>query len=219
MPIAENFPLGGLGDQLQDILRRLKALEARSRVLQNGSLVVQDINGNNRAVYGQLSDGTYGLQVFDNTHAERVRIGQLASGDYGIQVTDTAGNTEEILPQVAQYVSTGIVVTSQTYIQNGGPAVTAVVGASGKVGVDSSAFVAANAANVGAWVALFVDGAHNTDLTEVDSAAGQITVSFGSTIILTGLSAGSHTFELYYKWTSASGTANFSNRSLVVTPL
>ena len=180
----------------------------------NAYMAFYDGNGNMRSKYDASA-----YHVYDGSGTERVRLGLLANGDYGLQVIDTLGNSEEILPAVQQFVSTQITVTSQTYVSQGGPSVTAVVGASGKVKVEASAFVAANAASVGAWVALAIDGTPVLDLTEVDSAGGQITTSFAFNGIRTGLSAGSHTFELYYKWTSASGNANFSNRSLLVTPI
>ena len=220
MPYTQTYPLGGNGDVLQDLLRRIEILEARTRQIQAGALTFVDNNGHQVMAIGQLPDGTYGIEVYDNNGNVRSALGKLVNGDYGLQVIDSAGNSQEILPAVQQYVAANINVTSQTYVQDGGPVVSAVVGASGKVKVEASAFAAANAGNVGAWVGLYIDGAFAFDLTEIDSAGGQITTSFGSTIIVSGLTPGStNTFELYYKWTSATGSANFQNRSLVVTPL
>ena len=163
--------------------------------------------------------GVPALHVYDTQGNERVVVGELPNADYGLQVTDTLGNSEEILPAVEQFVAADINVTSTSYVSDGGPSVTAVVGASGKVKVEASSFVSSNAASNGAWVGLFIDGTLNLDLTEVDSAGGQITTSFAFNGIVTGLSSGSHTFELRYKQSVGGSSADFSRRSLTVTPL
>ena len=173
--------------------------------------------------------------MYDGSGNERVRLGLLANGDYGLQVIDVAGNSEEILPAVAQNVDTSINITSTTYVASSGPSVTATVGASGKVRLDASAYinpatgpVGSSNQETGGVVGLYIDGAFLKDVLSFDTfvndpGATSILIngySNSSTIrILTALSAGSHTFELRYKTINATNGCNFAARSLIVTPI
>ena len=162
---------------------------------------------------------TTGMHSFTSNGAERVRAGQLVSGDYGLQVIDTTGASQEILPAVEQYVATLINVSSTTYVSDGGPSVSAVVGASGKVKLDATAQIISNTASDGAYVGLAIDGTINRDLLWCYSAGGQTVATCAATVIITGLSAGSHTFEMQYRHSSGTNPADFQQRSLVVTPI
>ncbi|MCU4186613.1 hypothetical protein K6U06_19770 [Acidiferrimicrobium sp. IK] len=171
-------------------------------------------------------DGT-GLHSYDATTAERVRAGHLASGDYGLQVTDSSGNTEEVLPAVESFAANVISVTSTSYVSDGGPSVTAVVGASGKVKLDASAQLESNSAGDGVYVGLFIDGSawtggggsDTTALLDCFSVGGQTLATCAVTVVLAGLTPGSHTFELQYRHSSGTNAGEFWNRSLLVTPL
>jgi len=99
MPYTETFPLGGNGDIIQDLLRRIEVLEKRSKVLQNGSIIVQDATGTMQAIIGQLPDGTYGIQAGSvKLNANGVIVatgsGSVTVDSGGLHVYDASSNEE-----------------------------------------------------------------------------------------------------------------------------
>lgn len=154
MPYPGQFPLGGNGDILMDIVRRLEILEARARVIQNGSIVVADSNNKTRVV-----------------------IGQLPSGDYGVEVLDPNGNGRELLTTYQSFVELNP-SGNQTWqssstlpaLPNGGPSVTAYLGASGDALITVCATIWVSGGN-GGFVGLQVDGTNvgNYELLQCQS--------------------------------------------------
>lgn len=168
------------------------------------------------AFLGGDADGT-GVSVFDASGNLRAQLGELPSGDYGLLVENSDGSNMEVLPVVGNETDTAITVTSSSYGQTG-PSVTVTIGKSGKAKVEASAYIATQAANVTGTGGLFLDGSLYLDVINAGDTAGIITTNSSSTRIISGLSAGSHTFDLRYK-SSASAGVQFAARSLVVTPL
>lgn len=168
-----------------------------------------------------------GVHVYDASSNNRVNAGELSNGDYGLQVIDVAGNSEEILPAVEEYVDGQINVTSTSYVSDGGPSVTATVGASGKVLVSASSWISVNPTannDNGGLLGLYQDGTFVRDLLELDAGVSGVeyqgfgTANTATIRVLSGLSAGSHTWELRYRVKDTVG-CTFAARSLVITPI
>ena len=113
--------------------------------------------------------------------------------------------------------------TSFTDLTTAGPAVTVVVGASGKVRIDIVALMRNTTAGRDALMGVAVSGATTraAQTTEAarfrsDSVGQHATAAFN--FVLTGLTPGSNTFTVKYRADTA-GTAGFENRQLIVTPL
>jgi hypothetical protein len=104
---------------------------------------------------------------------------------------------------------------STTYVGLGaGPAVTTTIGASGNALVTVTAAITPTNGN-SAIMGFSIDGAAATDTQSLETATTFQQAS--ATYLVTGLSAGSHTFTARYRVT-AGGNAQFANRSLIVIP-
>jgi hypothetical protein len=57
------------------------------------------------------------------------------------------------------------------------------------------------------------------DLESLGASAASVSMQSSATFMVTGLSAGSHTFTARYRKSGSSGEVDFHNRSLVVVPL
>jgi len=180
-----------------------------------------DDNGNVVLKVGEIKIGAstwYALAAYDASGNLRVMLGQLASGDYGLLVEDIDGNTQEILPAVDEYVDAAITVTSTSDVADGGPSVSAVVASSGKVFLEASAYIDTVSSNMTGSVSLWIDGSKIKEILTLSDTAGIAVANVATKRSITGLSAGSHTFELRYKASASSGV-QFAARSLVVTPV
>ena len=157
--------------------------------------------------------------VRDSSMTIRVQGGLLPDGDFGVQITDVLGNVETLLTSVDEYVDVAATITSTTYVAHTGPTVTVPVGPSGKVFLEAAAYINTVAAgNTGGYVGLFIDGVLTRDVLAAESSASVAVASNVATKrSITGLSQGTHKFELRYKTTS--GTSQFGARSLIVTPV
>jgi hypothetical protein len=168
--------------------------------------------------------------VLDNKGVQRVQYGLLKSGDYGFSVTDSLGTTTtEILPIYEANVLTGQSTTSTTYtdLATAGPLVSAIIGTSGQALLTVNSYVGisgvAGAQSAG-FVGIYIDGVlwydellyfsvSNPGTTTVGMAANQ-----SAQVVVTGLTPGSHTFEMKYK-TVGGSTVTFGSRFLQVRPI
>ena len=165
----------------------------------------------------------------DKTGLVRTTGGLLPNGDFGILLTDAAGNQQELLPAVSQYVSSLLSTTSSSYATIGGsPAVTVTIGASGDCNVTTSCSINVPTGGGQGGVSITANGGTNTyqvlQFGYPTVAGGNVNIagSVSSTIRwsqLTGstLSPGSHTFGLYY--ISPSGTTSYGLNFLSVQPI
>ncbi len=203
--------------------------------LPNGSYgiaIFDATTGDIVSVMGPLPGGGYGFGVEDLSGNLRVAIGKLADGDYGLQVTDpTLSVTTEILPVYdAQYVPAQT-TSSTTYVALSGPSVQATIASSGKAQIFVSAYIGypggTGGQQSGGFVGVGIDGALPTGVldefvyaanTVVGSTAVGGATSAGMQVVLSGLSAGQHTFKCYYKM-DGPGTVTFSRMFLQITPL
>ena len=222
MPLVDPPPRGGNADILKDICRRLDVLEARSRVIRAGSLVIQDNNGHNIDVLGQQADGTYGLKAFNSSGTTEVVLGQQADGTYGLKILNDAGVLQRVGGVVAASNAGTIAGSSNTVTIDTATEVTVPISASGQAIVVVSAIIALGAfAHVG-FIGCCVDGATSPFLNQGSLGSGLATAQTSATItacaVLTGLSAGSHTFALGYQ-NSDVNAIGYSSRFIQVQPL
>ena len=110
--------------------------------------------------------------------------------------------------------------TSYTDLATAGPAVTVTIGATGKalVAIYTSA---ANTTNNYALASYAVSGATTVAASDLSSVqhGNSIAIRAGATLLQTGLSAGSNTFTMKYRKDAGAGTADFTGRRILVTPL
>lgn len=160
-----------------------------------------------------------GLTSYDAGEHPRVQIGVLPNGDYGMAIYNPAndGTYQEVRPVAPGEVDATVAITSTSAVSAGGPSVTTTVGASGVVAVTAAAFIGTTAAGLTGDAIVFVDGVASTASIGVSAAAGATAVSASNTRQISGLTPGSHTFELRYQ--TSAGTTNFSARTLTVQPI
>jgi hypothetical protein len=142
------------------LLNKLKTMEAQIGDLQRQqNWGILDGSLHRRIFCGLQEDGKYSLQVFDNASRMRVALGELpGTDDYGLSVVDVHGNTEELLPAVADYVDTSLTITSTTpSAVSGSPTVTVVIGASGDCKITAGAYIGVPSGDTGIAY-LVVDG-------------------------------------------------------------
>ena len=194
------------GDYFQNQLReyrdRIRALE------QQQNFGIRDGQGNLRVQGGLLQAGFGG------------------AGEYGIVVADVNGTALEILPIYWQEVAALELTTSPTYtdLTTPGPTVTAIIGHSGSAMVTISTYMGVNGiagSQAGGRVSLAIDGGAAVGdylYYSISSAAGDgIAGNQSTTIVLSGLAPGSHTFEMKYSSFNG-GTTHFMTRFLQVRP-
>ena len=258
MPYSEVYPLGGTGDIIQDILTRLQILEARSRVMQNASTIVQNGSGNTVALFGQLSDGSYGMEVQDGADNVILRLNQTGLHNYDslhnvINLLDSAGlhNYNDAGTELTRLDANGLHsavggtttnLSNQPYIatvQHSGTitfstsatwtslsdSVTCQIGTSGTAVILMSAYGTATPAATAQESMLMgvgVDGANPDALItweimwNLNAGSDNVSMAAAAARTITGLSAGSHTFALYGKQGTGTGTVYFSNMDLTV---
>lgn len=227
MPDTSVYPLGGNGDILQDLIRRVEILEARARVIQNGAINFVDNSGNVLMVLGQQADGTTGIRFFNPGGTEEVRVGELnaAPDIYGLAVRPSDGSAlQQVGGTLFTFNGSTYTTTSTSWVvPTGNQAITATVGPSGRADCTIGAHVATGAVSQEGYIGLVVDGstppAFAVGTSESVGAGGLSEDVFGR-FTVTGLTPGSHTFKIY-AWTANNGANNvgFSNMALTVTPL
>jgi hypothetical protein len=112
------------------------------------------------------------------------------------------------------------------------PDVTATIGASGSAMVIISTRVQAEDEAQSAFMSFAVSGTGGSVASDARSVSVTnpfdngssnnpegAALSAGATFVVTGLSAGSHTFTTQYRSTNSSSDATFTNRSITVIPL
>ena len=221
-----NLPPGdGLFALLAQINRRLQALETQ----QNWGIT--DGNGVQRIRAGLQPDGTYGIWVFDTTGDVAVRLGDLTGGQYGLAVLPAGAAPGTPLQRVGGALeaqqTTGVSYSSTTWgdTSPAGPSLTVPIGVSGQalVTMDCQISSGANAAGETALAGLSIDGAAPAApyplIEEGITLNGSIVGSASSTFLVSGLTAGSHTFKMQYKVSTATVNGTFAASTLIVQPL
>jgi hypothetical protein len=169
--------------------------------------------------------------VIDNNGVQRIAYGLLSSGDYGFAVTDAPGTTTtEFLPLYEANVLTTESTSSTSYtdLATPGPIVTAVIGMSGQALVTVNSYIGvpggAGVQSAG-FAGVSIDGTAPASpldeclyLSVSAAAAVGIATNCSCQVVVTGLSPGSHTFEMKYKM-AGPGAVNFDERFLQVRPL
>jgi hypothetical protein len=143
-----------------------------------------------------------GLHVYNSSGVAQMNAGKLSNGDVAVEVIDASGQSNEIRPQ---YVSgSGTETTSSTTaLAVSGTSVTATIGATGNAFVTLVGIGEMNGPSTGggsAYFAVGVDGAAPTGWwseLQTNLTSAQITAPVSVSRMITGLSAGSHTFECY----------------------
>jgi hypothetical protein len=95
-----------------------------------------------------------------------------------------------------------------------GPTVTIDVTQTGRVLVSAGAYIGLDATGQTATISLYIDGILSSSIAGLSNQSSQIAGNVFSSRVVTGLTAGSHTFILKYR--STGGNVNFSSRSLIV---
>lgn len=123
---------------------------------------------------------------------------------------------------VATFESTSS--TSYTDLATGGPAVTVTIGSTGKALVAMHSAISNSISGVASYFGFAISGATTlaaSDTTAIGftSATAFAGIRTGTTLLVTGLAAGSTTFTAKYRQDPGAGGANFTDRRLAVTPL
>jgi hypothetical protein len=132
-------------------------------------------------------------------------------------------------------IAIATVATQETYATNawgnlpGGPAVTATVPESGSVMVVLTCAIEFNSSAAGSTEQAFMSFSSSGGSGDVSPSFARsravgtratfIYESSSATFVVTGLSAGGHTFTAKYCISSGAGTTKFSNRSITVIPV
>ena len=163
-----------------------------------------------------------GFHAYNASSTEEVRVGLLNASPaiYGLGVLPAAGGSlQQIDGFISATVTTLLTITGGglTWQDIGGPSVTATIGPSGKALCTISAGCQyGTAAQLQAGVG--IDGSTSPQtaplINETTGTTGQV-ITMSSTAVISGLSAGSHTFKMiYYAQSNA-----FSNSTIAVAPL
>lgn len=166
-----------------------------------------------------------GFHVYDSSGTERARLGLTTNGDEGLQVFDPSGASNEILPRYISGSGSSGSVTSTTPTAVSGTSVTANIGASGNALVSLFGIGEMNgpaAAGGSAYFAVGVDGAAPAGLwseLQTNLTAAQLTAPVYISRLITGLTAGSHTFQSYV-WSDSTGhSVNLFDAYTMVEPI
>jgi hypothetical protein len=204
-------------------LLQLGALINSSGVQSYGLQVFNPSTHTQVAFSGEDNSGDTYLCFYDDAGNPRCRLGLLPNGDYGLITYSRAndGTYNEINPIQVDVVQSTLSTSSTTYVNLSGPSVTATIGATGNALVRCSCFIVPQVANLTGYVGVSIDGGTPSfDWLGVGVTGTSVFIADNACTerLATGLSAGSHTFELYYR-TSAASTCDFSGSSLTVQPI
>lgn len=165
-----------------------------------------------------------GLHVYNSSGTEEVAAGLLNSSpvQYGLAVLPYGGS---LLQAVVGFLTVQPPeldnVTSTPWTAFGSPnTVTAEIGPSGQASVTVNVGIATNTANEQGLVGVSTDGGTAVTYASLSSAAGAVSSVVAGQIVVTGLSPGTHTFQLQYQ-TANDGTSkcSFYGPALIVQPL
>lgn len=213
---------GSLGSLLRQILQRLRAIETQQQMtLTDGKLrpvlnfglipgsnppryglqFVNPATGAQVMFVGVDDSGVPGVFIYDSTGTEQVRLGELATSPalYGLAVLNAGGTLQQVagIDGASGGGGTATVVGAQVDL---GASVTSIIGPSGQAVVTISGSVENNSAagtSGYAYMGVGLDGASaptNWINSQSNLAGSQTTLSLSATRLLTGLSAGDHTF-------------------------
>lgn len=245
---ARTIGPGGDAASAAVVERRLTTLEsapsADLMAVRDGAFVVLDEERRVRVRLGKQTDGTFGLDVFDDDGVKVARLGevapgmgriglhafdqygvawvsagQLTGGGYGLEQYDEDTGGTIPLSAIALGTQAGAVgyysATDQPrWIDAGGPQALVNVPSTGKVEVHASVLFDLPA-DVTAYVGLSIDGAAAFDVMQAYSS-GPAVIPGAHVDRIEGLTPGYHTFRLMYG--AASGIAQFALRYILVRP-
>jgi len=207
------------------LLARLTAMERAIQALQTQQqFVVSNPDGTEPVVAMGCFPGStisYGMQVYDSSDNIRAEIGKFINGDYGVLVSDTSGNTQEVLPEVTDYVSSALTCSSTTPASiAGSPSVTIVTGATGDYLITAGAYVGTPTGGT-ATAYVVIDGGSPHSIfglggSGANSGNPQSTRQ-GSTWLTTLTPNVAHTFTM--KYATSTGTSTFGANYLAVRPI
>jgi hypothetical protein len=213
-----------------DILDNLGNLLMSYGVQPDGSLglaLYNPVTGVKIMQLGQdLATGFYGLSSFNAAGTKTVQVGQINASpvQYGMTVLAPTGALQKVAGTDSAAVNgpltfSGAPSPPLSFVDLGGPSVTADIGPSGQalvaifaltqLGADSTliASVGVDGSLVPPLAAPFIE----------NLATSGNGLTLASTGTMTGLAAGSHTFKMVF--TCDGGSASFSGNEIVVTPL
>lgn len=218
----------GFNAILRDLTRRVAALEngvrASRTTVRNGLLIIADDEGRTTLAVGKQPDGKVALRVFDPaTGAVQVSVGTLADDSYGLEQIDPATGMTVPLSAIAlgTVISTdtsAVLTSSTTFVDLGGPEVTATATSTGKVEVTAASQIAPPMGGGYGDVGLSIDGGTAVKMLGAYSPGTSIVPGAGLQQF-TGLAPGPHTFRLMYRVGPApTGDTDFRLRTIKVRP-
>lgn len=192
-----------------------------------------DGSGNIVFLQGAQPDGSYGAAAWSPAGVKMAAFGELSTSPdiYGMAVLNNAGVMQQVAGSVQAQAVDPVSTSATTWTTlTGGPSVTATIGPSGMAKVIFSVYAQApysNDASVGvgqASVGVGIDGAAPASgevylSVEGPFAAFPIGQSAEVSQLVSGLSPGSHTFELWYETYPNPSSSSFGQRVLIVEPL
>lgn len=224
MPGA-NLPFqDGLYALLNDLGRRISNVETQ----QNWG--IRDATGTQRIRAGLQEDSTFGIWIFNTDGSVATKLGDLGDDQYGMAVLPAGAAPGTALQRVggaieAQQISP-VTYSSTSWgdTSPAGPSVTVPIGPSGQalVTMDCKISSGANAAGETAIAGLSIDGAAPSGTPVIEEGItlnGSIVGSASTTFLVSGLTAGSHTFKMQYAVTTTGVNGTFTDSTLLVQPL
>ena len=175
------------------------------------------------AAGGGVEVNASGLEVYNGATLE-VQAGQISSSPsiYGLAVRPYGGS---LLQQVGGTISvsglSAINVTNTTWANfTGTSSVTAEIGPSGEVTISAGGHIGTGSAGQHGYIGVSIDGGTAVSYADIGSGGGATAGTVGLTNTVSGLTAGSHTFQLQYECSGGSGTTcSFDPASISVQPL
>jgi hypothetical protein len=200
--------------------------------IRDGALLIYNANGNRIVELGECADGRHGLQVYKDNGARVARVGELESGTEGIETIDDFGNLVRISTLAFGTQAANIAFTENRIgvaygdLATPGPVVSVVVGNSRRMIVGVGSWCSNAASTVIASAGFDVAGpggyfAGASFLRSVGMAGNSGIVAGGATklFLVDGLpQAGTYFIAMKYSSQSATQTAQFSDRHLIVMP-
>lgn len=151
----------------------------------------------------QINDLRRRLEILERT----ARLPNISTAGLGVQYA-------EVVPEET--------TTSTSYVDlaTAGPSVTATIGLSGRAIVLGGAYMTSTVTNQTVVAGLKVDAAATFDFAALgNNSSGSIAGDHSAAVLITGLTAGAHTFKLQYLQSLGGATGRFGSRWIMVLPL
>lgn len=153
-------------------------------------------------------------------------VGEVATAAKMNEISSALNDLDRRTSPTGAVISTSQSTTATSYadLATVGPAVTVTIGSTGKALVSLHSSIANATSGLASLYGFAITGA--TTVAAADSTAIGFTspvssggIRTGTTLLVTGLNAGSTTFTAKYRMDPGTGPASYADRRIAVTPL